>query len=53
MQEGSSISRQDLNEYIESLHLAPALFSNLPGFCLKTGFLNPYPLYLGKIVFHS
>jgi hypothetical protein len=50
IQEGSSIRRQNLNEWIESLHLAPALFSHLPGFYLKTGFLNPYSLSLTKSV---
>ena len=44
--EGCSISRQDLNEWIESLHLAPSLFYLLPGFYLKIGFLIPYPFYL-------
>ena len=42
-QEGSSISRQNLNENLETLHLAPTLFYHLPGFYLKTGFLNPHP----------
>ena len=43
-QEGSSISRQNLNKNLETLHLAPMLFYHLPGFYLKTGFLNPPPL---------
>ena len=45
-QEGSSISRQNLNENLETLHLARTLFYHLPGFYLKIGFLNPYPLSL-------
>jgi hypothetical protein len=45
-QEGSSISRQNLNENLEPLHLAPKLFYHLPGFYLKTGYLNPHPLSL-------
>ena len=40
-QEGSSISRQDLNEKMESLHIAPALVYHIPDFYLKTGFLIP------------
>ena len=42
-QEGSSSSRQKLNKNLETLHLAPTLFYHLPGFYLKTGFLNPHP----------
>ena len=37
------ISRQNLNENLETLHLAPTLFSHPPGFYFKTGFLNPHP----------
>ena len=44
---GSIISRQNLNENLETLHLAPTLFYHLPGFFyLKTDFLNPHPLSL-------
>ena len=46
-QEGSSISRQNLNENLETLQLAPTLFYHLPGFYFKTEFLNPHPLSLG------
>ena len=46
LQEGSSISRQNVNENLETLHLAATLFYHLPGFYLKTGFLNPHPLSL-------
>ena len=50
-QEGSSISRQNLNENLETLHLAPTLFYHLLGFNFKTWFLNPHPLSLvGKTV---
>ena len=45
-QEGSSISRQNLKENLESLHLALTLFYYLHGFCFKTEFLNPSPLSL-------
>ena len=45
-QEGSSISRQNLNGNLETFHLAPMLFYHLPGFYLKTGLLNPHPLSL-------
>ena len=52
-QEGNSIIRQDLNEQIESLHVAPALLYHLPGFYLKTGFLNHYPLSLTNSAFRK
>ena len=42
VQEGSSISRQNL----ETLQIAHPLFYHLPGFYLKTGFLNSHPLSL-------
>ena len=45
-QKGSSISRQNLNDNLETLHLAPTLFYHLPGFYLKPGFLNLYPFSL-------
>ena len=38
----------DLNENLETLHLAPALFYYFPGFYPTTGFLNPPPLFLTK-----
>ena len=44
--EGRKISRQNLNEYLETLHLAPTQFCKLPGFCHKTGFLSNHPLSL-------
>ena len=38
---------------LETANLAPALFSHLPGFYLRTGILNPSP-FLGFINFqHS
>ena len=36
---GIIISRQNLNEYLETLHLAPTQFCDLTGFNRKTGFL--------------
>ena len=42
IQEWSSNSRQKLNENLETLYLDPTLFYHLPGFYLKTGFLNPH-----------
>ena len=47
-QEGSSISRQNMNENLKTLHIAPTLFYNLLCFLLKTGILNPHPLSLGS-----
>ena len=38
-QEGSSISRQNFNANLETLHLAPTLFYHLPGFYLETRLL--------------
>ena len=46
IQEEKIISTQNLNEYLETLHLAPAQFCDLPGFYLKKGFLTSYPLSL-------
>ena len=46
MQEGSSIRRQNFNENLENPHLAPMNFYHLPGFYIKTGFVNPHPLSL-------
>ena len=43
--EGRAFSRQNLNEHIETLHLAPMLFCHLPGITL---FLSVYPLYLAS-----
>ena len=48
-QEGSSISRQNMNENLETLHLAgaPMLFIIYScSFYRKRGFLNPHPLSL-------
>ena len=45
LQEGSSISRQNLNVNLETSHLALTLFYHLPGFYLLL-FLNPHPLSL-------
>ena len=33
-------------ENLETLHFSPTLFYHLPGFYLKTGFLNPHPFSL-------
>ena len=49
LKDGSSISRQNLNDNLETLHLAPTLFYHLPGFYLKSGFLNPHPLSLTNL----
>ena len=43
-QEGIRISRQNFNENLENLHLAPTLFYHISGFYLTTGFLNPHSL---------
>ena len=45
----SSIGKQNLNENLETHHLAPTLIYHLPGFYHKTGFLNTHPLSLVKI----
>ena len=45
-QEGRIISRKNLNEYLETLHLVPTQFCDLPGFYLQTGFLISHPLSL-------
>ena len=45
-QEGRIISRQNLNEYIETIHLAPTQFCDLPGIYCKAGFLRCHPLIL-------
>ena len=45
-QEGRGINRKNLNENLETPHLAPALFSHLPGIYLKTGILNPSPFLI-------
>ena len=39
-------SRQNLNQYLETLHVALTQFCNLPGFYRKTGFLRSHPLSL-------
>ena len=43
LQEGRGISIKTLNKNLETPNLAPAQFSHLPGFYLKTGILNPSP----------
>ena len=40
--EGRIISKQNLNEYLETLHLTPTQFCNLPGFYGTTGFLRSH-----------
>ena len=45
-QEGRIISRQNLDEFLETIHLAPTEFCELPGFYSKTGFLRSHPLSL-------
>ena len=42
-QEGRFISRQNLNEYLRTLHLAPMQFCD---FYRKTGFLKSDPFYI-------
>ena len=37
----------NLNEFLETLHLAPIQFGDLPGFYRKTGFLR-FSLFNGK-----
>ena len=52
--EGSrSVRRRNLNENLETLHLAFMLFYHLPSFYLKTGFLNHHPLFLAMDRFES
>ena len=46
MQKGSSISRQNFNENLETHHLALTLFNHIPGFYLEKGFFNPHHLSL-------
>ena len=48
IEKGSIIIRQNLNEKLETLNLAPTLFYHRPGVYLKTGCLNPHPLSLQK-----
>ena len=43
IRKGEGLPEKNLNENLETPHLAPALFSHLPGFYLKTGILNPSP----------
>ena len=50
---GRSSIGKNLNENLETLHLAPTLFYHLSGFYIKTGILNPHPLYLFKSLFHT
>ena len=40
---GEGLTEKNSNENLETPQLAPALFSHLPGFYLKTGILNPSP----------
>ena len=47
-QEGNSISRQNLNEDIETIPLTPTQFYHLHGFYPKTGFLRNHLLSLIK-----
>ena len=41
-----------INKNLETNHLAPKLFYYLPGFDLKTEFLNPHPLSLAIKYIH-
>ena len=45
-QEGRIISRRKLNEYLETLDLAPMYFCDIPGFYHKTGVIRSHPLSL-------
>ena len=49
--EGSSISTQNLNNYIETLHLSRTQFYHLPGSHRQTGFLKNHPLSLAVFPF--
>ena len=44
------LTEKNLNDNLETPHLAPALFSHLPGFYLKTGILNPFPFLLKSLL---
>ena len=44
LQEGRIISRINLNEYLEALHLAPTQFCDLSDLYRNTGFLRSHPL---------
>ena len=44
--EGRGKTEKNLNDNLETPHLAPTLFSHQPGFYLITGILNPSP-FLG------
>ena len=41
VRKGEGLTEKNLNENLETPHLATALFSRLPGFHLKTEILNP------------
>ena len=45
------ISKQNLYENLETLHLASMLFNHLSGFYHGTGILNLHPLSLGCATF--
>ena len=40
------INNNNLNDYLETLHLAPTKFCDLPDFYCKTEFLRSHPLSL-------
>ena len=45
-QKGRTINRQNLNEYLETIHLSPTQFCQLPGFYHKIEFLRSLSLSL-------
>ena len=49
VKEGSSISRQNFNENLETLHLAPTLFYYLPGFLSKNRMSKSSSFILDKV----
>ena len=51
IQEEISIIRQNFNQNFRNPSPSPKLFYHLPGFYLKSGFLNIHPLSLGCISF--
>ena len=53
VRKGVVLEEKKINENLETLHLTPTLFCQLPGFYLRIGFLNPHPLslYAGVILF--
>ena len=52
-EEGRINSRQNLNEYLETLYPAPTQFCDLPGFYCKILFLRSPPLSLVISLFSS